>query len=220
MNETETEDWNHWFNPVKDKKEESAFQLIFRSHFYESALFYYNAVVDISWALCYVAVEFACNKKGARVNVSGMKSIEEAAELLRSAERNVTSPTAEENPFEYLKMMCPEFIPVIDMIIDFWNKFSSSEIRKRYNFCKHKGRPAYDEIENLKPGRIMGIYVENKSSGKVTQIASNIGDVKYAFSLENAILELKEFDDNILYPYLEQLIKTIEDILEPSPLVW
>lgn len=220
MHETETDDWNHWFNPVEDKKAEAAFRLIFRSHFYETALFYYNAVVDISWVLCYVAVEFACNKKGSRVNISGMKPIEEAVELLRSAERNVTSPTAEENPFAYLKMMCPEFSPAIEQIVEFWNKFSSTEIRKRYNFCKHKGRPAYNEIEKLKPGRIMGIYVENKSSGEITQMASDISDVNYAFSLEAAICELQEFDDNILFPYLDKLIKTIEDILEPSPMVF
>lgn len=219
MHETETDDWSHWYNPVDNPRADEAFHLIFRSHFYETALFYYNAVVDISWALCYVAVEFACSKKGKRVNVSGMKSIEESAELLRSAERNVTSPTAEENPFEYLKMMCPEFVPAIDQIIEFWNVFSSTEIRKRYNFCKHKGRPAYEEIEKLKPGRMMGIYVENKSSGEVTQIASDISDVKYSFSLEAAIAELQEFDDNVLFPYLDKLIKTIEEILEPSPMI-
>jgi hypothetical protein len=41
---------------------------------YETALFYYNVVVYISWVLCYVAVEFVCNKKGISVNVSGMKT--------------------------------------------------------------------------------------------------------------------------------------------------
>lgn len=220
MHETETDDWNHWFNPIDDKTAEEASHLIFRSHFYETALFYYNAVVDISWTLCYVAVEFACNKKGTRVNISGMKTIEEAAELLRSAERNVTAPTAEENPFEYLKMMCPEFTSAINQIVEFWNNFASSDIRKRYNFCKHKGRPAYSEIERLKPGKIMGIYVENKSSGEIAQIASDISDVKYEFSLEKAIRELQEFDDNILFPYIANLIKTIEDILDPSPMVF
>lgn len=220
MHETETDDWNHWFNPIDDKKAEEAFHLIYRSHFYETALFYYNAVVDISWTLCYVAVEFACSKKGVRVDISGMKSIEEACELLRSAERNVTSPTAEDNPFEYLKKMCPDFVPAFDHIIDFWTSFSSTDVRKRYNFCKHKGRPAYSEIEALKPSRVMGIYVEDKSSGAVTQIASDITDVKYEFSLEDAIQELQEFDDDVLYPYLKKLIETIEEILEPSPMVF
>ncbi len=220
MRETETKDWNHWFKPVDDKKAEEAFRLTFRSHFYETALFYYNAVVDISWVLCYVAVEFSCSKKGTRINISGMKSIEEAAELLRSAEKNVTSPTAEENPFKYLKMMCPEFIPAIDQIVEFWNQFATSNIRKIYNFCKHRGRPAYSEIENLKSGKVMEIYVEDKASGEMTQIASDINDVKYEISLEKAIRELQKFDDDVLFPYIANLIKTIEEILEPSPMTF
>lgn len=220
MREIETNDWNHWFNPIDDKKAEEAFHLIFRSHFYETALFFYNAVVDISWTLCYVAAEFACSKNGVRVDISGMKSIEEACELLRSAERNVTSPTAEENPFEYLKKMCPDFVPAFNIIKKFWDSFSSTDVRKRYNFCKHKGRPAYSEIEALKPNRVMDIYVEDKSSGEVTQIATDITDVKYEFSLEAAIQELQEFDDNALFPYLKELIETIEGILKPSPMVF
>lgn len=66
----------------------------------------------------------------------------------------------------------------------------------------------------------MGIYVEDKSSGEVTQIASDIKDVKYEFSLEDAIQELQEFDDDVLYPYLKKLIETIEGILGPSPMVF
>ena len=145
MHETETDDWNHWFMPVDDQTASEAIRLIYRSHFYETALFFYNAVVDISWTLCYVAIEFACSNNGVRVEVGGIKPIEEAVALLRKAEGNVTSPTAEDNPFSYLKLMCPAFEPVIDQIVSFWGSFASSDIRKRYNFCKHKGRPAYEE---------------------------------------------------------------------------
>lgn len=220
MYETETDAWNHWFNPVEDKTATEAFRLILRSHFYETALFYYNVVVDISWTLCYVAVEFACSNKGARVDISGIKPIEEAAELLRKAEGNVTSPTAEDNPFSYLKLMCPEFEPVINHIVTFWGSFSSSEIRKRYNYCKHKGRPSYEEIEKLNSGRLMGFYVKNRETGQVTQIASDPQDVRYSFSLEDAISELRDFDDNMLFPYIQELISLIEDILQPSPMVF
>jgi hypothetical protein len=166
-----------------------------------------------------VSAEFACNQQGKRVDLSGIRPIDEAATLLRSAERNVTSPTAENNPFEYLKMMCPEFIPAIDQIIDFWNCFSDSEIRKRYNFCKHKGRPAYQEIEALSPGRLMGFYVQNKNTGEKIQMASDISDVRYSFSLEEAILQLVDFDDNKLFPYIRSLIDTLEGILKPSPMI-
>lgn len=173
----------------------------------------------MSWTLCYVSAEFACNQQGKRVDLSGIKPIDEAARLLRSAERNVTAPTAENNPFEYLKMMCPEFIPAFDQIIDFWNDFSDSEIRRRYNFCKHKGRPAYQEIEELSSGRVMGFYVQNKDTGEKIQMASDISDVRYSFSLEDAIVQLVDFDDNKLFPYIRKLIDTLEDILEPSPMI-
>ena len=60
LRETETDDWKHWFNPVEDDVTDKAFKLIFRSHFYETALFYYNAIVDMSWTLCYSLPERAC----------------------------------------------------------------------------------------------------------------------------------------------------------------
>lgn len=120
----------------------------------------------------------------------------------------------------YEKMMCAEFTPAIDQIVEFWNQFAASNIRKKYNFCKHKGRPAYSEIEKLKPDKVMGIYVENKSSGDMTLIASDISDVKNEFSLDEAKCELQKFDDNVLFPYIDNLIKTIEEILDPSPMVF
>lgn len=77
---------------------------------------------------------------------------------MRKAENLVTNPNAEENPFGYLKIMCPEFSSAIDMIIDFWSEFGRRNIRQRYNFCKHKGKPAYTEIETLAGSHIMGFY--------------------------------------------------------------
>lgn len=219
MYETETNDWNHWFEPIDDPTSTEAFRQIFRSHFYEAALFYYNIVVDLSWTLCYVTIEYACRNRESIVNISGIKPIEEAAELLRIAEGNVTSPTAENNPFGYLKLMCPDFEPVIDQIVDFWNSFSATETRRRYNYCKHKGRPSYEEIENLKPGRLIGLYKKGIDNGELIQIATDSRDVGYSFSLESAIIELKDFDNNTLFPYIQNLIKSIENILQPSPMI-
>ena len=219
MYETETDDWKHWIGSPKDQSASNEFRLLLKSHFYETALFYYNAVVDISWVLCYVAVEFACSNKGVRVDISGIKPIEEAAELLRNAECNVTSPTAEDNPFSYLKLMCPEFEPVINHIVNFWNSFSSSEIRKRYNYCKHKGRPLYKELEPYN-FRFMNIFIDNKGNGNYKHVASSPQDVRYSFSLEDAISELRDFDDNMLFPYIQKLISSIENILQPSPMVF
>ena len=43
-----------------------------------------------------------------------------------------------------------------------------------------------------------------------------ISDIMYSFSLEDAILQLMDFDDNKLFPYIRKLIDTLEDILKPS----
>ena len=217
MEETDTDDWNHWFEPVESETANEYFKLFLRSTFFEAALFYYNAIVDVSWTLCYVAVEFACNRNGTRISLEGIAPIEEAVELLRSAEKNVTSPTADTNPFEYLKKMCPEFTQAIDLIVEFWIKFASSEIRKRYNFCKHKGKPEYEEIVKLNPQRFLGYYKENRNSGERIELASNIQDVRYMISLESAIMELKDFDDKTLFPYINELINIIDGKLNPSP---
>ena len=43
--------------------------------------------------------------------------------------------------------------------------------------------------------------------------------VGYSFSLEDAIVQLVDFDDNKLFPYIRKLIDTLEDILKPSPMI-
>lgn len=50
-------------------------------------------------------------------------------------------------------------------------------------------------------------------------MASDISDVRYSFSLEDAILQLVDFDDNKLFPYIRRLIDTVEEIIEPSPMI-
>lgn len=219
MHETDNDDWKHWFNEVDDENANNAFKLIFTSYFYETALMYYNIVVDLSWTICYVAAEFTCAQKGQRVDFSGIKSIDDAAELLRNAENNVTAPTAETNPFGYLKAMNPDFSNAIELIIRFWNRFSSTSIRNRYNFCKHKGKPAYSEIEKLRGGRLMGFYVENSNTGEKSQIASDIRDVQYQYSLKEGIEELHRFDEEVLFQYISDLLNELERVVQPSPMV-
>lgn len=220
LNETGTDDWTHWYQKIEDKTANKAFKTIFSGYFYEAALFFYNAVVDLSWTITYVAVEFACSKKGSRLDISGIKPIEEAATLLRAVENNVTSPTAEDNPFGYLKAMCPEFSDAIDKIISFWNQFGSSNIRKKYNYCKHKGKPGYTELEVLDNTKLMGIYFQDKGSGNMVEMASDTKDVKYKFSLEEGVEELRRFDDEVLFPYVKDLMNELERVLKPSPMMF
>jgi len=219
MHETETDDWSHWFQPTEDATNQQAFELIFRSYFYESALTYYNIVVDLSWTLCYLSVEFALSQRGQRVDFGGIMPIEDAYKLMRSAENNVTNPNAEDSPFTYLKSMCPEYSTAIDMIIDFWNEFGHSNIRQRYNFCKHKGKPAYSEIEALRGGRLMGFYFQQNDGTRV-QMPSDIRDVQMTYSLNDSIEELKTFDDEKLFPYISALLAELERVVDPSPFVY
>lgn len=239
MRELDNDDWKHWFVPNPDPKNNQAFQYIFQGYLYETALIYYNIIVDLSWTLCYTCAEFACTQNGKRVDLSGLKSIEESAELLRKAENNVTAPTADNNPFGYLKLMSPEFTEAIDLIVAFWTKFADSDIRKTYNYCKHKGKPVYTEISNLQGGRLMGLYVQptkqetaqnadidssNKDKTRTgeentIQIASDIRDVQLGISLGSSIKRLQEFDDNELFPYIQALMKELEAVIKPSPLL-
>ena len=79
---------------------------------------------------------------------------------------------------------------------------------------------SYTEIEKLSPSRVMGFYVKDKNIGQISQVASEPQDVRYSLSLFDAISELREFDDNTLFPYVLKLKCLIEDILQPSPMVF
>ena len=46
-----------------------------------------------------------------------------------------------------------------------------------------------------------------------------VSDVGYEVSLEESICELRDFDDQVLFPYIEKLIITIEHILQPSKMI-
>lgn len=155
LKETETDDWEHWF--TSDGKYKPVFSLIFISHFYEAALMFYNVIVDLSWTLCYVSAEYALYEKDETINFSGMLPIEEAYAALRKAENIVTNPNSPDNPFVYLKSMCPGFAPAIDLIIEFWKNFADSNVRGLYNYVKHKGKPLFDEIEEYRQGKITAL---------------------------------------------------------------
>lgn len=218
LKETECIDWEHWFVKDEDDAINETMQNALKSYFYEAALFYYNILVDLSWTLCYVAAEYSINHNGERISFVGMKSIEEAAELLRKAEGMTTNPTAETNPFEYLKTMSPEYTEAIDLIIAFWKDFGSSDIRRKYNYCKHKGKPCYSELQKAEGGRLFRFYIIPKGEDAI-QVASDTRDVQWKISLNESIEELRNFDDNILYPYLLQLIKVLEETINTTQML-
>lgn len=212
LHETDTDDWEHWF--TSDEKHQPIFELIFTSHFFQSALMFYNIVVDLSWTLCYVSAEYVVYEKDQTINFAGMLPIEDAYKALRKAENIVTNPHSQDNPFEYLKKMCPEFGPAIDLIIDFWKEFSDSNIRGLYNFIKHKGKPNFDEIEAFRQGKIMGMKIGGE------EYPTDIREVQRQINLKTAIDELRSFDDTTLFPYIKTLFQLLEDVIKPSPIIF
>jgi hypothetical protein len=175
LNETEVEKVERWYRKVKNEQFKIECNLEYKAYFYESALMYYNVVVDLSWAICYLSIEYVIIEKNKKIEFGGFVPIEEAYELMRKAEDKVVNPTAKGNPYGYLEKMCPEFADAIDMVCNFWEKFGPSEIRKKYNYCKHKGKPKYDELVAFQP-RIFNLYSINEN-GTRSQLPSAVRDV-------------------------------------------
>lgn len=210
--ETQTPDWKHWIEEGNSDHDKVA-KLTHKAYFYETSLFYYNIIVDLSWTLCYVTAEFSYEKNGERLEIDNFISIEDAGKILRNIEKNVSNPNCEKNAFEYLKKMCPEFTDSIDLIVSFWKTFSETPIRKKYNYCKHKGKFYYNEIEELQNNDL--IEVKIIINDQKMNIPTRINEVQEKISIEDGIIELKKFDDECLFPYLLELFKKLESVIEP-----
>lgn len=214
--ETETDDWNHWFElDEKDKiDKQEIFELLYMERMFECSLMYYNIIVDLSWTLCYVSVEYVLYEKGKKININELMNIEDAYNTMRKAENLVSNPNGEDNPFKYLKKMCPEFEKAINLIVDFWKMFSETNIRNLYNFIKHKGRPLYEEEEKFKGAKAINLIIKNESC------PTDIRDIQKRVSLKKSIAELKKFDDIVLFPYIKNLFELLEEAVNPSPFVF
>lgn len=204
------DNWDYWFHKVEDEKIQHALENKFKAELYETALLSYNILVDLTWAWTYVSAEYLLyvfDDEGNVTNakdVCGMHSIEEAYELLRKTENGVSTPHAEGNPFNYLKVMRPEFSDAVDTIIELWKVFSNSSIRNLYNYVKHKGKPLYEEVEKPRGGKIMAILIGNE------EYPSDIRDVQKMISVEQGLKELIDFDNNMLFPYVEKLLNQLK----------
>ena len=213
---TDNKEWLGYFEtPNQETAEEMEWYL--KAIAYESALMlmYYNIVVDLSWVLCYSAVEYVYAEENQKpVEIKGIQPIGEAYENMRKLEATTVNPTEKNNPYKYLKNRVPRFTVAIDQIMGFWKAYHESDIRQKYNFIKHRGKPLYDEIEVQK---ICNIYVE--SEGSLNKVASGLSDIQSRFSLITAIKKLKDFDENTLFPYISSLIKELERQVKPSRMI-
>lgn len=209
LGETQTEDWEHWFETDKpDAREYIKNWHIIRM--FEAALLFYNIVVDLSWVLCYVCAEYVLHLDGDVINLDKMMNLEDAYDALRKAEKEMHDP---KNQFGYLKYMCPEFSGIIDQIINFWSDFCCTDIRNLNNFIKHRGKPQYEELECSQGPKLIGLYIKD------VKYPTDIRDVQKRISLRQAIEDLVKLDNEKLFPYIKELFYQLEVIVKPSPLI-
>lgn len=219
LHKTEEENWDYWFNRLDDETAQRGTELLFKAQLLETALINYNIIVDLTWTMTYVSAEYILYRFDSDGNVinaddiRGMHTIEDSLKMLRRAENGVVSPGSEENPFHYLKRMCPEFTGAVNLIVEFWNEFANSNIRSIYNYIKHKGTPCYEKIESLRNTRFFSLIIGNDS------YPSDIRDVRKMLSMGSMIEELRAFDDEKLYPYVVTLIEQLKQAVNPSPMI-
>jgi len=213
-------DWEHWFNVTDKDSTDKIMKLKLISDMYETALINYNILVDLSWTITYVSAEYVLyhfDKSGNILNadeIYGMQPIEEAYKTLRATENIVTTPTAVNNPFQFIKIMRPEFSKAIDTVVNFWSNFADSSIRSNYNYIKHKGKPIYDEICKLDDTRFFTLQLEKEN------YPSDIRDVQKRIALFQSIEELITFDDTLLFTYFSKLIPELCKAVNPSPMIF
>ena len=205
LNQTEINEIEHFTNAESEVP-------LYTGCFYETALIYYNIVVDLSWVLCYTALEYSINQGGVQSQYGTFDSIEDAYDKLRLAENLVIAPTDPTSPLYYLKKVSPAFSNALDLLTDFWKEYVESDIRQDYNFIKHKGKPRYKEISQESNGKLISIKMNS------TTLATDSRDISKNISLSDAIPELKKFDEEKLYPYIKELIDMLFSIVNPSPL--
>ena len=133
---------------------------------------------------------------------------------MRKTENGVSTTNSQGIPFDYLRTMLPEFSSAIDLIIEFWKEFSNSNIRGLYNYIKHKGKPLYKEIEEIRGGKVMKLLIGED------EYPSDIRDVQKIVELEKGIQELIDFDDNKLFPYINRLLTALKVAVNPSSMTF
>ena len=72
----------------------------------------------------------------------------------------------------------------------------------------------YEEVEKPRGGKIMSILIVNE------EYPSDIRDVQKMISVEQGLKELIDFDNKMLFPYIEKLLNQLKAAVEPSPMTF
>ena len=140
LSEADSIDWECWLKCNLSEKTLEKEKLLYQTFFYETALIYYNIVVDLSLTFCFMSAMMLIENQ--TQDSDTIRSIDEVYDFLRSNEDKPAFPTKKYNPFKIMCEKCPEFQKPISIIEGFWDSFKESTIRKAYNFTKHRGKIA------------------------------------------------------------------------------
>ncbi|MCI5938824.1 MAG: hypothetical protein SOU07_00490 [Bacilli bacterium] len=196
-----------------DEENKKYFQFQRQVDFYESALCFYNFLVDYSWQIAYFSYEYVAYIKNSQIDLTEPIDKKTASAILKKLEKCITQPLDNENPLAYFSRD-NDFKEIYDLIKSFFETFKNSNIRSNYNKIKHCGNFLYTEsYEYTKMPFICSINIKGKD------IPSDIRDIQETTSLTVSINELINFDNNILYPYLVKIIELLNQYLNPSKLV-
>ena len=72
----------------------------------------------------------------------------------------------------------------------------------------------YEEVEKPRGGKVMSILIGNE------EYPSDIRDVQKMISVEEGLKELIDFDNNLLFPYVEKLLSQLKVAVDPSPMAF
>ncbi|OTN76348.1 hypothetical protein A5886_001425 [Enterococcus sp. 8G7_MSG3316] len=197
--------------PNQDPTAKKGLTLTGTSYFYETALIHYNIIIDLTWVMTKTALEYLYTDTpfGQPMNLDTISEVNEAFLILRKIERDVEGPTVDDAWYEYTSSMGQTNMDLCQHVQTFWKSFSNSEIRKDYNFLKHRGTPTYKEIDELKSSKLFEYRFSNGN-----EIATKPIDVLRQRNLAEGIKNLIDFDNNLLFDYIEILFKLNSKLID------
>lgn len=183
-------------------------ELCNKAIYYESALFFYNSIVDLIYIMCYCIFEYR------NVNTEILDQYL-CYDSLKDILMDLEKITITESDFKYLAKGNKKLEQISEQISEFHKSFfnvEKSTIRKKYNYIKHRGDIVYDEIESICK-KYRG-EIEINFCGQ--KILNDSNCITTQYSLNQSIGELRYFDNEILFPFIEKLFKSLEDYVQLS----
>ena len=205
LNAIDNNENGYWYDDIEENKD--LIRLNYNGFFLESMIMNYNIIIDLTWVVTFLSIEI-CDyeiKSDGNFNFSDGNDISKTKEIIKKIEGLAKRPDDREisEYMNYFNSLSEKYIPITEHIKSFWKTFKDSEIRKLYNFIKHRGKPEYKEIYNI-TGRKFYSYISDE-----IEYSTDISDIRSTISLYETLNNLIYFDDNTLFEYCDKLFELL-----------